>query len=330
MNRTPCFHSLLAEDIQNYIDFKRAIGHKFKTEEAALRLLDRFLSDYSVVDRYAITRTLIESFLASRPRNRPRSFNHLLGVVRCFFTWTVTQGQLTHSPVQAKPRRTNSRRLPFIFEPDQVRQILQIAAQLPDNSRAIHRGDVYSLIFRLMYGLGLRVGEITRLCREDVDREHRMLVIRDTKFSKSRFVPFGPKIGEHIEAYLTSRPNWYGQWRSEDPLFSFGNDHKKPLRPETISQTFHRLLKELEIPLKTGVDPPYLHCLRHSFAVHTLLRWYRSGIDPRQRLFHLSTFMGHSDPASTSWYLTITDELLTEASQRFERAVGAISQEVKL
>ena len=64
--------------------------------------------------------------------------------------------------------------------------------------------------------------------------------------------------------------------------------------------------------------------------MQTLLRWYRSGIDPGKRLLHLSTFMGHSDPASTSWYLTITDGLLSEANQRFERLVEAISGEVSL
>jgi site-specific recombinase XerD len=181
-----------------------------------------------------------------------------------------------------------------------------------------------------MYGLGLRVGEIVRLRHEDVDRKRRLLVIRETKFGKSRLAPFGPNLGQHIEAYLNSRATWYRQWQPDDPLFSFSNDRRRPLRPETISQTFHHLLPKVEFSLKAGVDPPRLHCLRHSFAVQTLLQWYRSGIDPGQRLFHLSTFMGHSDPVSTSWYLTITDELLTEASQRFELLVGTISQEVSI
>jgi len=324
------FQSLLADDIQSYLDLKRAIGCKFKTEEAALRLLDRFLKDYPLSDRAALTPPLIETFLLSRPRTRPRSYNHLLGVVRCFFAWTVTHGRLKDSPVKIRPRPATSRHIPFLFKPKDIRQILGIAAQLPDNSRATHRGEVYSLIFRLMYGLGLRVGEIVRLCHMDVDQNRRLLVIRETKFGKSRLVPFGPNLGKHISAYLLSRVDWYGQWQPDDPLFSFSNDRRRPLRPETISQTFHQILPELKLDLKKGVDPPYLHCLRHSFAVQTLLRWYRSGIDPGKRLFHLSTFMGHADPSSTSWYLTITDELLTEASQRFERLVGTVSKEVNL
>ena len=131
-----------------------------------------------------------------------------------------------------------------------------------------------------MYALGLRVGEIVRLCHMDVDLKRRLLVIRETKFGKSRLVPFGPNIGEHIETYLASRVEWYGQWQPDDPLFSFSNDRRRPLRPETISQTFQQLLQQVNITLKNGVDPPYLQCLRHSFAVQTLLRWYRSGIDP--------------------------------------------------
>ncbi|RLB88428.1 MAG: integrase [Deltaproteobacteria bacterium] len=328
MKTKPPFRSLLSGDIQIYLDFKRATGRKFNTEEATLRIFDRFLFNYPVVNRTGLTPPLIEAFLASRPRTRPRSFNHLLGVLRCFFAWVVIQGRLTHSPVQARPRRANSRLLPFLFKPEQVQRILKITAQLSDNPRASHRSEVYSLIFRLMYGLGLRVGEVVRLCHKDVDRVRQLLLIRETKFGKSRFVPFGPNLGKHIETYLLQRLKWYGQWQPDDPLFSF--TRKRPLRPETISHTFHQLLPKIELTPSAGTAPPCLHCLRHSFAVQTLLRWYRSGIDPSQRLFHLSIFMGHSDPVSTSWYLTITDELFAEANQRFEQLVGSISQEVKL
>jgi integrase len=67
---------------------------------------------------------------------------------------------------------------------------------------------------------------------------------------------------------------------------------------------------------------------RHSFAVGTLVRWYREGVDPSTRLLHLSTFLGHADPASTAVYLTITPELLAQASRRFERFVGEKLREV--
>jgi hypothetical protein len=155
MNTTSSSRSFLAEDIQAYLDFKRATGRKFHTEAAALRLLDRFLFGLPI-DRTALSPTLIEAFLASRPRTRPRSFNHLLGVLRCFFAWLVAQGRLPHSPVQARPRPNSSRRLPFLFEPQQVQRLIELATQLLDNPRAMHRAEVYPLIFKLMYGLRYR------------------------------------------------------------------------------------------------------------------------------------------------------------------------------
>lgn len=111
------------------------------------------------------------------------------------------------------------------------------------------------------------------------------------------------------------------------PLFSFREEYTKALRQESISQTFHRLILKLGLAIPAGIDPPRLHCLRHSFAVQTLLRWYRTDVDPGRRLFHLATFMGHVSVESTAWYLTITDELLKEANRRFERFAARISQE---
>jgi integrase len=321
------FHSLLGQALQAYIDYKRALGRKFVTEARALRLFDRFLLAQAIGELAALTPALIDTFLASRPRTKPRSFNHLLGVIRGFFDWMVTQQRLASSPVRTQARRCLAQPRPFLFTPEQFRRLLSSTAQLPDDGRARHRAAVYSLIFSLMYGLGLRVGEVTRLRYQDVDPGRCLLVIRETKFGKSRLVPFGPRMGERITDYLRQRVEWYGPWSSELPLFSFRAAYTKPLRPETVSQTFHRLIPKLGVSIPTGLDPPRLHCLRHSFAVQTLLRWYRTDVDPGRRLFHLATFMGHASVESTAWYLTITDELLEEANRRFERFAAGITQE---
>jgi len=321
------FHSILAEDIRAYLQYKRSLGRKFDTEASALSLFDRFVASQPVV---AIEPALIEAFLASRSRPRARSHNHLLGVIRCLFNWLVIHERLEDSPVRSRPRRTTSRLRPFLFEPSQVEQILGMAGQLPGHPRALHRSEIYQLIFTLMYGLGLRVGEITRLRHHDVDLERNLLVICQTKFGKTRLVPFGPRMAQRLSTYVEQRVGWYGQWHPDDPVFSFSNHHQAPIRPETISQTFHRLMLQLNFNVAPGVDAPCLHGLRHSFAVETLLRWYRTDVDPGRRLFHLSTFMGHVDPASTAYYLTITDTLLNEANQRFEKLACGTLREVSL
>lgn len=318
------FRSFLADDLEAFLAYKRALARRYDNEEASLRLFDRYLADRGVRDLAGITAGTVQDFLASRPRIQPRSYNHLLGVVRRFFDWTVTQERAQHSPVQARPRRTTSRRIPFLFDQEQARCLLEAAAQLPDNPRATRRADIYVTIFALLYGLGLRVGEVARLRCGDVDLARSLLVIRHTKFGKSRLVPFGPRLAHRLSTHLDGC-RCRSQSDPDSPVFSFTRG--RCLRPETISQTFHHLVARLGIAAPPGVASPSVHCLRHSFAVGTLLRWYRAGLDPAQRLLHLSTFLGHADPASTAVYLTVTADLLMEANSRFERLVSSSREE---
>jgi integrase len=250
-------------------------------------------------------------FVASRPRARARSINHLVGIVCCFLDWAVAQQRLHASPLHRVRRRETDVRLPFLFDVSKARLLLEAAAALPDNSRAVGRGATYHAIFALCYGLGLRVGEACGLRIGDVDTRRQLLTVRGGKFGKSRLVPHGPRIGELLARQVERRGV-----DGEDPLFSF--DGRRSVHPCSASQTFHRLTAELALPVPDGVSPPRLHCLRHSFAVGRLARWYREDVDPQARLYRLSTFMGHVDPTSTAIYLTITPQLLAEASQRFE------------
>lgn len=279
----------------------------------ALRLFDRYLSEQGITDWSAVTNEVIEAFLASRPRHRPRSYNYLLGVLRRFFDWAVMQRWINRNPVVARPKREASKRLPYLFDLTMARRLLEVAKSLPDTPKGSHRALVYETVFALLYGLGLRVGEVARLTIGDVDFTGHVLCIRETKFSKSRWVPFGPHMAGGLRRYCDQR---YGvTTAAETPLFSF--TQCRHIHPGTISQTFHKLLPQLDLRLPAGVASPRVHDLRHSFAVATLLRWYREGVDPNRRLMHLATFLGHVDPNSTAVYLTITETLLHEVDQRF-------------
>jgi site-specific recombinase XerD len=317
------FESPLAEPIRRFIAHKRALNRRFDTEERALGLFDRYLVAHAVTDVASVTPAAIEAFLTTRPRARPRSYNHLLGVLRRLFDWMVEQAILSRSPVQAQPRRETARRLPYLFDLPHACHLLEVAAALPDNNKAPQRGPTYTTIFALLYGLGLRVGEVARLTRADVDIDRHLLVIRHTKFAKSRLVPFGPRMTTRLAAYLALRERQSGALAPAAPVFSFNAG--RPIHPGTISQTFHALVPRLGLTRPAGVAPPHVHDLRHSFAVGTLLRWYRDGIDPAARLLQLATFLGHVNPASTAVYLTITAELLQAAGERFARFTAPLS-----
>jgi site-specific recombinase XerD len=321
-------HSLLADAIEQFLAHHRTLGKRFDSEAATLLLLDRYLLEQQIASLEAITPALLEAFLGSRPRASARSYNHLLNVLQRFFHWLERQALLCPSPLRTRPRHVTSQLLPFLFEPAQVEQLMRLAADLPDARRAHRRGAAYRISFALMYSLGLRVGEVARLCRQDLDRERHCLIIRQTKFAKTRMVPFGPHLEAQLLRYLDTDQD-IGSALPTDPVISVSRDHRQPLTSHSISRVFQRLLPQLELTLPPDVAAPRLHCLRHSFAVGTLLRWYRSGVDPNVRLSWLSTFLGHVDPTSTAVYLTITDALLGEANTRFERFAAPALQEAR-
>ncbi len=311
---SPVFLSSIAPFLNQFVQYKRALNRKYRADAEVLRLFDRYLHSRHITGWSAVDNFVIDDFLKSRPRVRPRSYNHLLGVVHRFFAFAVMQQWIQRNPVSASPRHETGARIPYLFDLDAAKQLLAVARSLPERSMARYRGLVYETIFALLYGLGLRVGEVVRLTLADADFARDVLFIRETKFCKSRIVPLGPNLAQRLKRYVEQRHG--SNPAPERPLFSFTK--RGCIHEGTISQAFHSLLPKLQLPVPPGVSPPRLHDLRHSFAVATLLRWYRQGIDPNCRLMHLATFLGHVDPNSTAVYLTITEELLHQAAQRFQ------------
>jgi site-specific recombinase XerD len=315
MERQPRYQSVLSEAMDRFLAHKRALGRRFSTEERQLLLLDRFLLAKRIHSLEALTPEVLDAFLLSRPRKRPKSYNQLLGVARRLLDWMVLQEMLPRSPLRAKARRETGRRVPVIFDPPLVRSLLDLALQLPDWPRAPVRGPSYRLAFALMYGLGLRAGEVSRLRIGDLDLGQKLVWIRESKFRKTRLLPLGPQLAQTIRAFLVLRRARWGPEKPDAPLLTF--DGRRPISANRISSTFQLLMPRLGF--NGGAHhSPRAHDLRHSFAVGTLLRWYREGVQPADRLLYLSAFLGHAGIHSTAVYLTITSDLLDEAVQRFE------------
>ncbi len=313
------FRSIMGPDIEQFIAHKRTLGRRYDVEEKTLALFDDYLCAHHITDVSEVSVDLVDRFLTSRPRPRPRSYNHLRCTLARLFAWLVAQGRLEHTPVQSLPRRATYQRLPFIFDAANARRLLDLALTLSDQGGTFQRGRTYHALFAILYGLGLRVSEVCRLRVQDVEFDRRLLVIRETKFYKSRLVPFGPKMEVLLKQYLQLKPEHRGGLSPEAPLFSLRGG--RAINPCTVSQTFHHLMPQLPIELPPSCSPPRLHDLRHSFAVGTLVRWYRSGVDPQTHLLALATFLGHVDVNSTAVYLTMTATLLQEANRRFEAFV---------
>jgi site-specific recombinase XerD len=234
---SPCFLSSLGPFLSQFVQYKRALNRKYRADAEVLRLFDRYLKSRHIAGWQAIDSFLIDDFLKSRPRVSPRSYNHLLGVVHRFFAFAVMQQWTQRNPVTASPRPETGGRIPYLFDLKAARQLLAVGRSLPENSMARYRGLVYETIFALLYGLGLRVGEVVRLTLADADFSRDLLFIRETKFCKNRIVPLGPNLALRLKRYVEQRHG--SNAAPERPLFSFTK--RGCIHEGTISQTFHTL-----------------------------------------------------------------------------------------
>jgi integrase/recombinase XerD len=327
---TPPSPGPLAATIYPYAELRRSLGLKGDATRNTLLDLDRFAQAHGIRSPEGVTYAIIEQWIkpmdvipAVRIR-KVRCVQRFLDHLRTFRV-VVTNPMPASLLATCKQRGTCIK--PFIFTTEQVVAILGAAEQLPDSTRFPHRAQTCGTMLALLCALGLRHGEVRCLRLRDVDLARRMLFIEETKFHKSRYVPFGPKIGQRLERFLAFRRTILIPVVEDDRLFL--SPSRVPLAYESLYKAFDEILHGLGIVGGAGQRAPRVHDLRHTFAVHRLLRWYRDGVDVQSRLLLLSVFMGHVNIQSTQVYLTVTGDLLREANERFHRYVAStISREV--
>jgi site-specific recombinase XerD len=170
----------------------------------------------------------------------------------------------------------------------------------------------------LLYGAGLRIGEVVSLTVADVDVSASEITIRNAKFHKTRIVPLGPQLSQIIADYAARRAAAGHLTGAEAPFFVLRRGASTSV--QIVQCAFRRLCKQASVLRQDGARyQPRLHDMRHSFAVKRLTSWYQDGADVQRLLPQLATYMGHVKLSATQVYLTMTPELLREASERFER-----------
>ncbi len=164
----------------------------------------------------------------------------------------------------------------------------------------------------------MRVGEAIRLDRDDIDWTSGFVTVRDSKFGKSRQIPLHLSAVEALAAYARLRDRLSPQPAAESFFVSIKGTR---LIYKTVDWTFLKLVRGAGLQRRSASCRPRLHDLRHTFAVHTILDWYRAGLDVEARLPLLSTYLGHFEPSGTYWYLSAAPELMALAGQRLEHAL---------
>jgi site-specific recombinase XerD len=301
--------------IFRYVTYKRALGYRFCAEEAILRAFSISINDKPIA---TIGKQDVLTFLnGSGPITVTWGKKHR--VLSGLFRFLISRGLAEFSPMPTViPKSTVTPFVPYIYSHDELRRLLNA---VPDacGGRASIEDYVFRALILLLYGAGLRIGEALALTLEDVDLEEAYCCVRETKFFKSRLVPLGGDLKGVLTDYLAQRNKSYGSARDASVFCSCNG---LPLSQSSVRSAFRRLRSHAGVLREGGPRrQPRLHDLRHTAAVHRLSAWYRSGEDMHQLLPKLATYLGHLDLSGTQCYLTLTPELLSQASQRFERYV---------
>jgi integrase/recombinase XerD len=310
----------LTDAIESYLRLKWSLGAVFSAEARILRSFGRALGD---VPFDSISRDACQAFCrGSGPPTRFWERKH--HTLRGFFRYLSTRGHLLASPLPLTSPRVPRSFQAYIYSHDELRRLLE-ATSILESTRLPQQPLTFRTLLLVLYGAGLRPGEALRLRRCDVDLADRILAIWDSKFFKSRLVPIGADLCKALDTYWTVRQRLPLPDETRSAFFCTRTGHTITLaKLETV---FVRLREHAGIRRPPSDRwQPRLHDLRHAFAVHRVIAWYREGADVQAYLPLLATYLGHINLSGTQTYLAMTAELLGEASLRFE-LYAALSQE---
>ena len=302
--------SPLAVEIQNFINLRRLSGTDYQSQAQLLGYFDRFLLKQKLTAP-RICPKITERYLNSLSHLAPRTRYNRFCVVRQLCEYLARSDPLGYVPEPLKIIPSTAAHQPYIYRNAQLQALMAAASNLPPADSL--RPHTYRTLLGLLYSTGIRIGEALALNLEHFHSEEQMLYIAEGKFRKARWVPISTSACRALEQYVHKRLQM--RPHSLDSTL-FLNQRFRRLHYCTVNQTFRHLLRQCGIHHSKHTGPR-IHHIRHTFAVHRLLAWYRDGKDVNARLPWLATYMGHVDIHSTQVYLRATPELIAQVNRRF-------------
>jgi integrase/recombinase XerD len=305
--------SPLADAAADYLRLRRALGHKLAEHERLLPRLVAFLEAAG-----AQTVTVAAALDWASERDSPPGSTvpaRRMTIARGFARYLAGTDPAAEVPPPGMAGHRRHRRVPYIYTEADISALTALARQV---IRAPLRAATIATLIGLLDATGMRIGEAITLDRGDIDWTGAVLTIRESKFGKSRLVPLHDSAAARLREYARIRGRLMPHPGSG--AFFTSLTGTRLLYPN-IHHTFSTLVRLAGTGTGSPATPR-IHDIRHSFAVRTLLRWYRDGHDVQSRLPWLSAYLGHREPRHTYWYLTGIPELLALAAERLEKPEG--------
>ena len=322
MTGAAAFSSRLAPVIERYVGLKRALGRSFDNPTRTLQSLDRFLQAHTTA--YPdLTAAAFQAWCQTHEHVASGSRRARMLEVHNFCLYRRRMEPHCFVPNPASFPKCHQRLQPYIFSEQDVARLLRAASGLKRVRSSPLRPEVIRLAIMLLFTTGIRRGELVRLTLGDYDKQNATLLIRESKFHKSRLLPLNDDIVDEMERYLRARTLRKLPISSDTALIWNATKGGRAYSGANLRGRPRPVLQQCSIFTAKG-QLPRIHDFRHAFAVNALLRWYRQGADVGAKLPLLATYMGHVSIVSTHYYLHWIEPLRTAANERFASHYGKL------
>jgi len=311
------FQSSLHESIKELIAEKRAVGYKYITSAWTLYKFDQFCIAQNHTEE-VITRDLAYAWIERRPNEALATQQNRAGVIRQLGLYMTRTGVPSFVlPPKILPRKQHYQ--PYIFSDHEIASILAQADACHYCSQVPCRHLIMPVLFRMLYGCGLRLSEALSLRLKHINLEDGILSIIDGKFNNDRLVPMSANCVERCRIYAQKVHSL-----SDEQSYFFPSPSGDKITTGNIYKNYRRFLWQSGISHGGWGKGPRLHDLRHTHCVHCLRRWVLQGADLAACLPVLKTYLGHYSFQDTAHYLRLTAELYPDITAKTEKAFGDI------
>jgi integrase len=206
--------------------------------------------------------------------------------------------------VVQSPRVSTSTFVPHIFTQSELTAMFRVIDSMKSSNCLPHNREIYPMLFRLLYGCGLRVSEVSNLKKADVSCENGIITILDSKGGVDRLVPLSDSLTARMRGYMQKM-----RYLVPDTPYVFPNRIGENIAEVSIYGRFRAILDETGIPHYGRGKCLRLYDFRHTFAVHSMQKMADDGVDLYCSLPILSTYLGHNNVSSIEKYLRLTEEI---------------------
>jgi site-specific recombinase XerD len=303
----------VSQIVEEYVGLKQAMGSRFHAESVILKAFCKAMEDAPLAD---ITAERVMAYIAGTGPVT-RFWHRKQEALRGFYRFAMGRSYTQSCPLPDKLPRPSRVFTPYIYSSDELRRLINATEQCVSSRTKLQAPTLRTLLL-LLYGAGLRISEALRLTPQDVDLTKNLLTVHESKFYRTRLVPIGVRLTSALADYEKQRSQRSIPGGAVESFFV--TRHGQSVIRSLAERTFSRLRGLANVHRDDGSRyQPRLHDLRHTFAVHRLVAWYRDGADVQRLLPQLSTYLGHVHVSATQRYLTMTPDLLYQASVRFEQ-----------